>query len=68
MTPYTMVEKLIDKYSVGDVLIMIGDICNEKAAHIQMNWQDERLAIKWNEAGQVVKGSVRKLSKVPGIK
>lgn len=68
MTPYEMVERLIDKHNLADVLIMIGDICNEKAAHIQMNWQDEKLAIKWNKAGQIVKKSVKSLPKVPGIK
>ena len=68
MIPYDTVEKLIDKYSLADVLIMIGDICNEKAAHIQVNWQDEGLAIKWNKAGQIVKRSVKSLPKVSGIK
>jgi hypothetical protein len=65
--PYDTIERLIDKYSVADVLIMIGNICNKKAAHIQSNWLDEGLAIKWNKAGRVVKRSVKDLPKVPGI-
>lgn len=66
--PYAQVERLIDNCSVADVLIMIGDICNEKAAHIQSNWQDEALAVRWNKAGRIVKSVVSKLPKVPGIK
>lgn len=68
MTPYDMVEKLIDKYSVADVLIMIGDICNAKAEHIDINYQDGFLAGRWAKAARIVQHVVKELPKVSGIK
>ena len=68
MSPFDVTESMIDKHGVADVLLMIGDICNAKAEHISINWQDEGLSHKWMKAGQVVRKAVRELPKVSGIK
>lgn len=68
MSPYDMMEKLIDKYNVENVLLMISDICNEKAEHIDTSYGGVGLVGKWNKAGQVVRRAMRALPKVPGIK
>jgi len=66
--PYDTVERLIDKYNLADVLLMVSDICSAKSDHISVDWQDEGLSRKWMKAGQVVRKAVRELPKVPGIK
>ena len=35
-----ILESLIDKYGVSEVLHAIACICYEKAEHIRVNWQD----------------------------
>ena len=45
-------EGMIDKNSLGAIMDALGDICYEKAEHIRTNWQDERLATFWDEAGE----------------
>lgn len=68
MRPYELMENLIDKYGVTDTLLMISDICDEKAGHIEVNWQDYDLSDKWLSAGRIIRGAVGKLPKVVGIK
>jgi hypothetical protein len=68
MTPYEAVEKLIDKYGVRDVLIMITDVMHEKAEHIDINWQDLDLAREWTKAANLISKTVSNLPKIPGIK
>ena len=41
-------EALIDRRGIEDVLIAISEICGEKAEHIQVNWQDATLALRWH--------------------
>jgi predicted metalloenzyme YecM len=45
-----VLERLIDKNSLLDVLIGLELVCSEKAAHIAENYQDKKLAAKWNRA------------------
>jgi predicted GTPase len=68
MTSYTIVEQLIDKHGVADVLLMVSDICDEKGGHIAASYGDEQLEYKWIRAGQVMRQAVKALPKVPGIK
>lgn len=68
MIPYDTVERLIDKYGVADVLLMIQDVIAEKSAHIEANWQDYTLSGQWLKAWKVINRAVRELPKVPGIK
>ena len=66
--PYDTTERLIDKYGVADVLLMISDICHAKEDHIMSSYQDNGLSEKWNKAARVISKAVRELPKVPGIK
>ena len=68
MTPYDTVEKLIDKYGVADVLLMIQDVIADKSAHIEASYQDYTLAGQWLRAWKVINQAVKALPKVPGIK
>jgi hypothetical protein len=47
-----ILESIIDKTSLLHVLELISDICQEKADHIRCNWQDEKTAAPWAEAGR----------------
>lgn len=47
-------EQLIDKYSIADVLAVIGDICEVKAEHVLVNWQDEGIALKWQAIAEAL--------------
>lgn len=66
--PYDIVERLIDKYGLADVLLMMSDVCGAKAEHVYASYQDEALERDWNNAGKNIRFIVRKLPKVPGIK
>jgi len=68
MTPYNTVEGLIDRYSLADVLLMIGDICNAKAEYIDTMYQDGLLVGRWAKSARIVQQAVKELPKVPGIK
>lgn len=43
-----VLEPLIDRATVGDVLFAMARVCNEKAEHLQVNWQDSRAAKQWD--------------------
>jgi len=45
---------MIDHYGLLSVLEDISVVCWEKAEHIRTNWQDDKLARAWEEAGVVV--------------
>jgi hypothetical protein len=64
---YTALENIIDRSSVREVLNAIGVICQEKAAHIAENWQDEALSMKWDRAGEKIRDFAGKVSGAPGI-
>jgi len=40
-------EALIDARGAEDVLIAISEICGAKAEHVESNWQDHALALRW---------------------
>ncbi len=44
-----LIEKLIDEFSVSELLTLMSEISSEKAEHIQTNWQDEPLANWWSD-------------------
>lgn len=45
-------EKMIDKVGIRNVLFAMGRICVCKEDHIRANWQDDRLANQWVNAGK----------------
>lgn len=52
LTPEEMVqlEMLVDATSLQGVLMALSEICDEKAEHVQTNWQDRGLARQWATA------------------
>jgi hypothetical protein len=49
-----LVESLIDKHTLKDLLEAIGNIALEKSYHIKENWQDEVTAKTWESASKAV--------------
>jgi hypothetical protein len=47
-------EDMIDKHGLTTILDMISNICQEKAIHIESNWQDESAAKAWRKAGRLI--------------
>ena len=45
------IEEAIDQTSLTTVLGLIVRICEEKAEHIETNWQDRGLARLWGRIG-----------------
>lgn len=46
------VETLVDENSLADVLLALARMCNEKAEHLESNWQDEITARVWDRAAR----------------
>lgn len=46
-----VIESWIDSDGLSSVLYIIGDICDEKAAHIQSSYSDDNLAEFWHDYG-----------------
>ena len=42
-----ILEALVDRFQLGTVLSALGDVCYDKAAHVQENWQDRAMAKAW---------------------
>jgi hypothetical protein len=53
----TALENYIDTHSVDDLLMLISEICEDKAQHIAANWQDFTLAKAWARIAKKI-GSV----------
>jgi hypothetical protein len=47
-------EQLIDRHGLQSVLQLLGEVCDEKGAHIVSTWQDKQLAKHWQNAASVV--------------
>lgn len=41
-------EPLVDASSTSDVLLALARVCNEKAEHLRVNWQDAITARAWD--------------------
>jgi hypothetical protein len=46
-TEFERLERLMDKYGIGEVLISLSELCGRKAEHVAVNWQDAHLAKRW---------------------
>lgn len=49
-----VIERIIDRVGLHDTLALMAEICREKASHIDTNWQDTRLAQKWDRAADAI--------------
>lgn len=47
-------EGLVDKHNLASVLAALAGVVGDKADHIAMNWQDDRLAKQWEKGARVV--------------
>ena len=56
-----VLEALIDKRSIEDVVSTLADICFLKAAHIRENWQDNILADTWRKRAAALNKATEKL-------
>lgn len=56
-----VIEPIIDKHSIDEVLDTIELICYEKAMHIRENWQDEKLAASWDTMGNKINTFIERL-------
>lgn len=59
--PAEMLEQIIDKHGLANVLGHISDICNEKAIHVATNWQDTSLAKAWDRCAVQVERCANKI-------
>ena len=46
-------EMLVDRHTVGDVLLALELICAQKAEHLRHHWQDSITAKAWDRAGAI---------------
>lgn len=46
-TGETILEALIDRYTLAQVLEMLGNVCDTKADHVAANWNDDDLCNAW---------------------
>lgn len=46
-----ILEQLVDEVGLQTALDALTIVCNEKAAHVDQNWQDEHLSRNWSEMG-----------------
>lgn len=56
---FARLEAMIDESGLGDVLDALAEICEEKAEHVESNWQDRSLARLWTRAGAHVRKSAK---------
>lgn len=47
-------EEMVDKVGVRNVLYALAHICNAKAEHVAVNWQDTAMAKEWTRAAAKV--------------
>ena len=55
-------EKLIDAYSLEEILDAIANICYEKAQHLRSAWQDPESAKTWEQDGKKIEQVSRRVA------
>ena len=48
------IEPIVDSSSLADVLFALARMCNEKAEHLESNWQDAITARVWDRAARKI--------------
>jgi len=59
-----VLETIVDKHELLHVMTALECMCSEKAMHIEMNWQDKRLAREWNRAANALTTAVNKIGQL----
>lgn len=49
-----MLESLIDREGLYNILDLVSEICHLKADHLASNWQDYNAAKVWTRAGNLI--------------
>ena len=49
-----VLEDLIDRNNLSSVIEALVAICEEKAIHVEANWQDQDLAKAWRRAAKAI--------------
>jgi len=49
-----LLESLIDRYNMAEVLNALSEIAYEKADHVRTNWNDEPLARAWEASALAI--------------
>ena len=49
-----ILEDLVDRYTLADVLEALTEVCELKADHLRSNWQDSNGAKVWSAVGAKV--------------
>jgi hypothetical protein len=47
-------ESFLDSHDLQETLLTLSNICWEKAAHIERNWQDSKTAAEWSKAAEAI--------------
>ncbi|TPJ33693.1 hypothetical protein [Mesorhizobium sp. B2-8-3] len=59
----TQLEQLLDAIGMERLLTALSNICAEKQAHVEANWQDKALATAW---GRMADRLDAFLTRIPG--
>ena len=54
-----ILEDLVDRFSVFQVVECLSEICSAKAEHIRVNWQDGVLAERWDGLANILETAAR---------
>jgi len=55
------IEQMVDKVGLSKFLFMLAEVCNEKAEHVQVNWQDRNLAKAWESDARAIEKIAAKI-------
>lgn len=56
-------EAMVDRYSLSDVLSVLMEICDGKAEHLAVNWQDHAAAKQWARCAVVLDSAAAQVAK-----
>lgn len=62
-----ILEALIDAENVKAIMHHMVTVCEDKAQHVEENWQDRKLAGEWSKAAKRIAACANRLSFYPGI-
>jgi hypothetical protein len=58
-------EPILDRSTLSDVVFALARLCNEKAEHLLINWQDDASAKAWDKAAGRIDKLAEKLMVTP---
>lgn len=66
-TDKRVLESMIDKGNVREVMEAIAEICDDKSEHILRNWQDSPLSKQWERAAKAARRAARDFGRLPAV-